>query len=131
MRVITQMKTSETKTAEIKSIVCYPVIMVCLLSVVAAICVSIVMLISYTRDTQQLRETKAQYEEIRKEYKTIAEKNDPSQKNKTELSNNEIKRKLAGQAEDEEQEILESKFKTDSEIEKRLNEIDSFLNSAD
>ena len=102
-----------------------PVFLASLAAVVFAVLLSSVMLISYVSDSRKLKDTKSQYEDVRKEYKIIAEKNDPSVKNKKELSNNEIKRNLAGTSEDEELEIRVGKPSYDNDIANRLLQIEA------
>ena len=108
-----------------------PVFLSTLVVAIAAACLAAAMMISYTRDSRALKDIRNQYEEVKAEYTAIAKKNDPSDKNRKELSNNQIKRNLAGISEDEEQEIRESKTDLDREIEKRLLQIAEMQNAAE
>ena len=108
-----------------------PVFLSTLVVAIAAACLAAAMMISYTRDSRALKDIRNQYEEVKAEYTAIAKKNDPSDKNRKELSNNQIKRNLAGISEDEEQEIRESKTDLDREIKKRLLQIAEMQNAAE
>ena len=76
------------------SLVRNPVFHSCLLVVVFAIFVSVVLLISHTSESRKLTAVRNEFEEVRTEFKVIAEKNNPS--DITVLGNNQIKRNLAG-----------------------------------
>ena len=102
-----------------------PVFLSCLVVCAFALLTAIVMLISWSSDSRKLKSIRNEYESVRAEYKAIVEKNDPS--DKKQLSNNQIKRNLAGQSEDEEQEIRQNKTTLDKEIEKRQSQIDTLL----
>ena len=102
-----------------------PIFLSCLVVCAFALLTAVVMLISWSSDSRKLKSIRNEYESVRAEYKAIVEKNDPS--DKKQLSNNQIKRNLAGQSEDEEQEIRQNKTTLDKEIEKRQSQIDTLL----
>ena len=110
------------------SLVRNPVFHSCLLVVVFAIFVSVVLLISHTSESRKLTAVRNEFEEVRTEFKVIAEKNNPS--DITVLGNNQIKRNLAGQIEEREEEILK-KSSCDKSIEKQITEIDALQNHPD
>ena len=100
----------------------------CLAVLVCAVVVTTVMLISYRNDSRKLKEIKNQYEKVKAEYNLVAEQNDPSQSNKSELGSTEIKRSLAVIAEDEELDIRENKAYIEYESDSRYAQIESLLN---
>ena len=99
--------------------------LICLVVLVLAAVVGAFMISDHVSKSKELKEINSRFEQTKAEYKILADKNDPSKKDKLEPGNKNIKQSLQGIAEDEELDIRQNKAYIEREIASRIEMIES------